>query len=69
MTLEALRKQYEKFIEMCEKRGEMYCDNAEDAKQKGDYEAVSLYYNMASTAYNEAMIYKRVVNKLNKVTK
>ena len=69
MTLEALRKQYERFSEMSEKRGKMYCDNAEDAKQKGNYESASLYYNMASTAYNEATIYRHFVNDLNKVTK
>ena len=69
MTLEALRKQYERFSEMSEKRGQMYCDKAEDAKQKGNYESASLYYNMASTAYNEATIYRNVVNNLNKVTK
>ena len=69
MTLETLRKQYERFSEMSEKRGDMYHDDAEDAKQKGNYDSASLYYNMASTAYNEATIYRRFVNDLNKVTK
>lgn len=69
MTLEALRKQYERFSEMSEKRGRMYCDNAEDAKQKGDYVSASLYYNMASIAYNEATIYMHFANDLSKVTK
>ena len=69
MTLEELKKQYERFSEMSKKRGDMYRDDAEDAKQKGNYESASLYYNMASTAYNEATIYRRFVNDLNKVTK
>lgn len=69
MTLEELRKQYERFSEMSEKRGDIYHDDAEDAKQKGNYDSASLYYNMASTAYNEAIIYRRFVNDLNKVTK
>lgn len=69
MTLEALRKQYERFSEMSEKRGQMYCDKAEDAKQKGNYESASLYYNIASTAFNEAIIYRHFVDDLNKVTK
>lgn len=69
MTLEELRKQYERFSEMSEKRGDIYHDDAEDAKQKGNYDSASLYYNMASTAYNEATIYRRFVNDLNKVTK
>ena len=69
MTLEELRKQYERFSEMIEKRGDMYSDDAEDAKQKGNYDSASLYYNMASTAYNEATIYRQFVNDLLKVTK
>jgi hypothetical protein len=69
MTLEELRKQYERFSEMSEKRGDMYGDNAEDAKQKGNFENASLYYNMASTAYNEATIYRQFVSDLLKVTK
>ena len=69
MTLEALKKQYERFSEMSEKHGQMYCDKAEDAKQKGDYETASLYYNIATTAFNEAIIYRHFVNNLNKVTK
>ena len=69
MTLEELRKQYERFSEMSEKRGQMYCDNAEDANQKGNYESASLYYYMASAAYNEATIYRQFVSDLLKVTK
>lgn len=69
MTIEELRKQYERFSEMREKHGDMYYDSAEDAKQKGDYTSAGLYYNMASTAYNEATIYRHFVNDLNKVTK
>ena len=69
MTLDELKKQYERFSEMAEKRGQVYCDNAEDAKEKGNYENASLYYNLASTAYNEATIYRKFVNDLNEVYK
>lgn len=69
MTLEVLRKQYERFSEMCEKRGDEYHKQAEDAKQKGDYKSAGLFYNMASTAYNEATLYRHFVNDLLKVTK
>ena len=69
MTLEALRKQYERFSKMSEKRGRMYYDDAEDAKQKGIYESANLYYSMASAAFYEATVYMQVVNYLLKVTK
>jgi len=69
MTLEELKKQYKRFSELSEKRGDEYHKQAEDAKQKGDYEAARIYYNMATTAYNVATIYSLFVNNLNKVTK
>lgn len=69
MTLDELKKQYERFSEMCEKRGDEYHKQAEDAKQKGDYKSAGLFYNMATTAYNVATIYTLFVNNLNKVTK
>lgn len=69
MTLEELRKQYERFSEMAGKRGDMYSEDAEDAKEKGNYESANLYYSMASSAYYEGTIYMQVVNDLLKVTK
>lgn len=69
MTFEELKVKYQSLADNCEKRGDLYCDNAEDAKQKGNYENASLYYNMAYTAYNEATIYIQFVNDLNEVYK
>ena len=69
MTLEELRVKYQTLADNCEKRGDEYHKQAEDAKQKGNYESASLYYNMATTAYNVATIYTLFVNDLNKVTK
>lgn len=69
MTLDELKKQYERFSEMSEKRGDEYRKQAQDAKQKGNYKSSSTYYNLASTAYNESAIYMHFVDDLNKVTK
>lgn len=68
MTLEALIKQYERLSEMSEKRGHMYYNDAEDARQKGNYESAMQYYNMASAAFNEATFYIEIVDDLNNVT-
>lgn len=69
MALEELKAKYQALADTCEKRGHMYYDDAEDAKQKGNCESAMQYYNMASAAFNEATIYVQLVTDLIKATK
>ena len=69
MTLEELKAKYQELADIYAKRGHMYYDDAEDAKEKGIYEGAMQYYKMSSDAFSESTIYIEFVNDLIKVTK
>ena len=56
MTLEELKAKYQELADIYAKRGHMWYDDAEDAKEKGLYEGAMQYYKMSSDAFSESTI-------------
>jgi tetratricopeptide (TPR) repeat protein len=69
MTLDELKQKYEDMAKTSEEYGNVYNNRGDEKKRKGEYEAAIAYYNLATEKFNEAVIYTKFVNDLNKVTK
>lgn len=69
MTLDELKKRYERFSEMSEKRGDEYHKQAEELIKEKRIELAKYYYDKATSEYDTATMYMHFVNELSHVTK
>ena len=57
MTLEELKVKYQALAATCEKRGNEYQNQAQEAVLKGQSENASRYYDMATSEYHKAAMF------------
>lgn len=69
MTLEELKQKYEDMAKTAQEYANVYNNRGDEKKRKGEFETAINYYDLATSKFNEAVIYTKIVNDLRKVKK
>ena len=69
MTLEELKAKYTALSQTCTECGNSYDAKSDEMRAQGNLKEAGMYYDMATKEYNQAMLFIKFVNDLNKVTK